>query len=130
MNIRDRVRGLLEMKGPGTHYQLTHAELLEIGMALGVVEPDPLRMARASKTRDVRHLKSEDILLEVLQMVREIPEDRDSRMVICWHTYAKAEPDGSVRAYRRAAGMTNSRLIATLFSEANEVATEWNKPSA
>jgi hypothetical protein len=129
MNIRERVRELLEQKGPGTHVALTHAELMEIGMALGAVDPDPLRMARADKTKDVRHLKAEDILLEVVRMVREVPEDRDTRMVIVWHTYAKAEPDGSVRPYRRAAGMTNSRMIATLFAEAVDISNAWNGPS-
>lgn len=130
MKIKERVAELLAMKGNGTHFQITRAELEEIALVMGVgtYGADPLRDARARRAKDCQHLRSEDILLEALQMVREIPPERDSRMVICWHTYLKDNPDGPVRPYRRAAGLTMSRMIATLFAEATECASDWNNP--
>jgi hypothetical protein len=131
--VLEKLETLLAQSDPAApHLPLLRMELewmiAELRRTLNPGAPNTLRMARADKNKDVRHLKSEDILLEVLQMVREVPEDRDTRMVICWHTYAKAEPDGAVSAYRRCAGMTNSRMIATLFAEAAEIAHAWSGP--
>jgi hypothetical protein len=128
MNIKERVAELLATKGDGTQFMVTRAELEDIALVMGVGRygADPLRDARARKANDCRYITAEDALLEALQMVRDTPPDRDARIVICWHTFEKANPDGPVRPYRRSAGLTMSRMIATLFAEATDCATEWN----
>lgn len=115
MNIKDKIAGLLSAS-KGEWYTISREELLAIADEFGISQPDKLRMARASKAEDVRHITAEDALLDALRLVRKelADETQGVRCIALWEVYKRAEADGESIRWERCAQVTRSRVIAML----------------
>ena len=75
-------------------------------------KPNELRMKRAQKLGDCRHMKAEDLLLDVLREVRELPKGREVRMVMMWVEFDANDPEGPSQWHERSVNVTKSQAIA------------------
>lgn len=88
-------------------------------------EPSAFRMALSKKEGDCRHLTVEDMLLDTLRSIRELPPDRGVRGVLCWMDYPKDGPEEDTEWHARYANISKSQSTATYLGLAIQNAREF-----
>lgn len=126
-------KALRESGYSGVHFEhnsLTTLRTQHDGRDLSLVRmeedtpPDEMRMARAVRDRDCRHITTLDSLREAIADIQALPPNRGSRLCMMWLDYELSEPEGSHKFHTRYANVTSTQSIA-YFDLARQDCLDW-----
>lgn len=100
-------------------------ELIQLQRRPDVGHPSAFRMRLSRKEGDCRHVTAEDLLLDVLREIRELPADKGARIVLCWMEYPKDDSEGETEWHARYANITKSQSTALYLGLAIQNAQEF-----